>query len=252
MNKAITLIVTFGIFFALAGQKNQVDEKGRKQGEWVKYYPNSVVPIYIGQFKDDKPIGTFTYYYPSKKVKSIVKHNPETGRSQAYFYHENKKLLAFGIYMNQQKDSVWTHYGPSGRISFRETYKNGELHGLKTIYYVPELIEDRTVEPMSEKNYENGRLNGPAKEYFPGGVTKLEGFYKDGVFEGEVKHYHPNGKLHYVERWKDRRKHGWWIVYDEQGKERSRKFYNHNVELKGDRLKKHLQKLKEQGKNPNE
>ena len=252
MKLVLVVLMSMFLFITLNAQQNQTDSQGRKQGEWVKYYPNSVVPMYVGQFKDDKPVGTFTYYYPSKKVKSIVKHNPNTGRSEAYFYHDNKKLLAFGIYYHQKKDSVWTHYGPSGRISFRETYKDGELNGLKTVYYVPELVEDRTVEPMSEHYYVNGRLNGPAKEYFPGGVLKLEGVFKDGKYEGAVKHYHPNGKLHYIERWRDRRKHGWWIVYDQQGKETSRKYYNHNVELTGERLEQHLQKLKEQGKNPND
>lgn len=245
---AITLFVT-PFFFA---QDNQVDAQGRKQGEWTKFYPKSSVPMYVGQFVDDQPVGTFTYYYPSKKIKSIVKHNPETGRSEAYFYHENKKLLAYGIYRNQKKDSVWTHYSPLGRLSFKETYENGELNGLKTVYYVTDLVNEKKPDIMSEQYYKNGRLNGPVREYFPGGGLKLEGVNKDGKYEGAVKHYHPNGKLHYIERWKDRRKHGWWMVYDEQGKEISRKYYNHNVELKGEHLEQHLQKLKAQGKNPND
>ncbi|MDX1651589.1 MAG: toxin-antitoxin system YwqK family antitoxin [Brumimicrobium sp.] len=251
MNK-ILLTLCVLLSFAAVAQVNQVDSKGRKQGQWVKFYESSKVPIYTGQFKNDKPIGKFVYYYPSNEIKSIVIHDENSNRSEGYFYHENSKLLAFGIYRNQEKDSVWTHYGPSGRISFKETYKNGKLHGKRTIYYVPEIEEDNRVEVMREAYYENDRLNGPVVEYFPGGVKKLEGTYVNGAFNGIVKHYHPNGKLSIEERYKERRKHGWQIAYDQSGKEIGRAYYNHGDLLEGELLKRHMQRLKEKGINPNE
>lgn len=244
------LMISF-LPFAFFAQVNQVDSKGRKQGEWVKYYESSNVPKYKGEFKNDKPIGKFVYYYPSSKIKSIVIHDEDSPRSEAYFYHENKELLAFGIYMNLKKDSVWTHYGPSGRISFKETYKNDVLHGKRITYYVPELLQDRRVEVMREANYENGRLNGPVVEYFPGGTKKLEGTYKDGRFDGIAKRYHPNGKLMILERWKNRRKHGWWVSYDASGKETGRTYYYQGEKIEGEKLKNMMEKFEAEGINPN-
>ncbi|MEX2485467.1 MAG: toxin-antitoxin system YwqK family antitoxin [Brumimicrobium sp.] len=249
------LVFCIGIFLlstVYAQDVNQVDGQGRKQGEWIKYFERSNVPRYKGQFKDDIPVGEFVYYYPSNKVRMIVKHEENSPRSEAYFYHENKELLAYGIYKNQEKDSVWTHYGPSGRISFKETYKVGELHGERITYYVPEIKHDKTVEVMREAVYKNGRLNGPVIEYFPGGTKKLEGKYVEGKFEGVVKRYHPNGKLMIQERWKNRQKHGWWIAYDEKGKENGRIYYLKGEKLEGKELKDYMQKLKAEGKNPNE
>lgn len=232
-------------------QENQVDNQGRKQGDWVKYFERSRVPKYTGQFIDDKPVGKFVYYYPSNKVKSVVIHEENGPRSEAYFYHENKNLLAFGIYMNEKKDSVWTHYGPSERISFKETYKDGVLHGKRITYYVPEIIYDKTVEVMREAIYKNGRLNGPVVEYFPGGGKKLEGKYKNGRFDGIAKRYHPNGRLMIKERWKNRRKHGWWISYDKSGKETGRTYYFEGERIEGEELDKMMKKFKEEGINPN-
>lgn len=245
----IFLALTFS--FSCLTQVNQVDSQGMKQGEFVKYYKNSNVPKYKGQFEDDKPVGKFIYYYPSSKIKSIVIHEKNSPRSEAYFYHENKNLLAYGIYKNQKKDSIWTHYGPSERISFKETYKDDVLHGKRITYYVPEIKYDKTVEVMREANYVNGRLNGSVVEFFPGGTKKLEGKYNDGRFEGVAKRYHPNGELMIFERWKNRRKHGWWISYDNSGKETGRTYYYKGKKVDGEELDKLMKKFKEEGKNPN-
>jgi antitoxin component YwqK of YwqJK toxin-antitoxin module len=252
MIKFLNILVALTFSFTFFAQVNQVDSQGRKQGEWVKYYESSNVPKYKGQFKNDKPVGKFIYYYPSSKVKSIVIHEENSPRSEAYFYHENKNLLAFGIYKNQKKDSVWTHYGPSERISFRETYENDLLHGKRITYYVPELAHDNRVEVMREANYVEGRLNGPVVEYFPGGVKKLEGRYKDGRFDGVAKRYHPNGKLMILERWKNRRKHGFWISYDASGIETGRTYYYHGDKIEGKDLQKMMERYEKEGINPNE
>ena len=63
------LLLLPGLMF---GQINQKDAKGKKQGVWSKTYPKSKVVEYTGQFKDDKPIGTFVYYYPSSKKKAEI------------------------------------------------------------------------------------------------------------------------------------------------------------------------------------
>ena len=48
--------------FVFSQEINKVDSKGRKQGVWQKTYPNSRAIEYKGQFKDDKPVGTFYYF----------------------------------------------------------------------------------------------------------------------------------------------------------------------------------------------
>lgn len=251
MKLRIVLILFVSCCSISFAQNNQIDSKGRKQGEWVKFYPNSKVPVYVGQFIDDKPTGKFTYYYPSNKVKMIVKHNHIDASSEAFMYYENKNILAHGIYRNQEKDSVWTHYAENGRLSFKETYKKGTLHGKKTIFYVPYDPNDKSLVILSEKTFENGVANGPTKEFFPDGVLKMEGNYVDGAFDGIVKRYHPSGSLHILERWKNRKRHGWWITYGEGGKELGRVYYYMGEPLEGEDLKKHMQKMKELGINPN-
>tara|TARA_B100000508_G_scaffold91658_2_gene71474 strand:+ start:40453 stop:41226 length:774 start_codon:yes stop_codon:yes gene_type:complete len=249
-----SLLVLFGLSIqtSVLAQRNETDSQGRKHGEWVKMYPQSTVPKYKGQFEHGKPVGKFVYFYPSSKIKTIIVHDDNSDRSEAYFYHENKELLAFGIYRGQKKDSVWTHYRPTGDLAFKETYKDGELHGLKTTYYGPEATETDQVVVLKTIMFENGRAHGEVVEYFPDGVVKMKGVYNRGAFDGQVKRYHPNGKIMILERWKRRTKHGWWITYDYNGKEISRAYFRNGKRLEGAKLKEYMQELKAKGINPNE
>lgn len=230
---------------------NKKDAQGRKQGPWEKAYPKSRALEYKGQFKDDKPVGTFYYYYPSNKLKSVVVHDPVTNRSTAIVYHENGTVFAQGIYRNQLKDSVWNYYGPSGRQSLQETYKDNKLHGLTTVFYVPEMAEDKRLMKAKTTMYENGIKNGEVIEYFDDGIVKSKGKYLNGVLDGLFTINHPNGNKMILERYKKGERHGWCSTYDQVGKELGKKYYYYGQLLEGKELEKKLQQMKELGIDPN-
>lgn len=236
---------------AIAQPVNQKDAKGRKQGTWQKTYPKMTTLEYKGQFKDDKPVGTFTYFYQSGKVKAVVKHDEKTGRSAANMYHENGVLMARGIYKNQLKDSVWEYYGPSGRLSKRETYKNDKLNGKTTIYYVPENPEDKRQLPAKETNYVNDVVEGEVIEYFESGTIKSKVTYVKGAKEGILIINHPNGTKMILERYKKGERHGWCATYDETGKETGKKYFYYGKELQGKELERKMEQMKKLGVNPN-
>ena len=71
---------------------------------WQKTYPKSRAFEYKGQFKDDKPVGTFTYYYLTNTIKAVIEHQENSNRSVAKMYHENGKPMSVGIYRNLKKD----------------------------------------------------------------------------------------------------------------------------------------------------
>lgn len=252
MEKNVLVIILSFCFSSFFAQINQTDSKGRKQGVWQKTYPNSIAFEYKGQFKDDKPVGTFTYFYPSTKVKAVVKHDANSTRSSAYLYHENTLLMAFGIYRNQLKDSVWTHFGPSGRISFKETYKNGKLNGMKVTYYVPEELSDKSQRVARTEMYVNDVKEGEVKEYFENGTLKMEGNYVKGKPNGVITTYHPNGKPMIKERYKYGNRHGWSFGYSESGAETGKRYFRFGDELTGKQLEDWMNKCKAEGKSPND
>lgn len=243
---ALAIVVAFSSW-----SQNKVDEQGRKQGAWVKTYPNSRAILYKGQFVDDEPVGTFTYYYPSTKVQAVIKHDAETKTSKGYFYHENGNLMTYGTYKNQLKDGVWYNYGPSGRISFTETYKNDQLHGKKTVYFVPSDPADKSEKVSRTMYYVNGQLDGEFREWFDFGGIRTEGQYVNNRRHGVWKAYHYTGNLMSLTRYKNGEKHGWCTAHDESGKELNKVYYFHNELKEGEELEKIMKQFKEKGLNPN-
>lgn len=252
MKKSLLLFLFLSLTVGLLAQVNVKDSKGRKQGKWQKTYPGSKALEYTGTFKDDKPIGKFTYYYPSTKIKAIIEHKEGSNRAEAYFYHETGVVLSYGIYINLKKDSVWLNFGPSGRISFKETYKQDVLHGEKVIYFVPEELSDKSVKISAKMNYVNGELEGEYLEFFDVGVPKVKGNYVKNKRHGVWEEYQPNGKLLSFSRYKNGVKHGWCMAYDENGKEINRVYFFQGQMKTGRDLEILMKQMKEKGINPNE
>ena len=231
-------------------QVNQTDAKGKKQGVWEKIYPGTRVYMYRGEFKDDKPIGTFVYFYKSGKSKAVIEHS-ETARSVGYFYHETGGVMSYGIYTNLKKDSIWVNWDNIGRLSSRESYKNDSLHGMKVIYYLaPE--GDKSQRPMTVLNYNKGQLHGDYKEYFDTGKLKNSGTYENNKKVGLWEAYHVEGPKMTTERFKKGVRHGWCIGYDKNGKEEGRKYFYYGRVLEGKELKEKMAEMKRLGINPNE
>jgi antitoxin component YwqK of YwqJK toxin-antitoxin module len=252
MMRILGMITALFMIGNLVGQTiNQKDAQGRKQGVWQKTYPKSRAFEYKGQFKDDKPVGTFTYYYPSTKVKAIIKHDEKTGRSAALMYQESGVIFARGIYRNQLKDSIWEYYGPSGRLSKKETYSNDKLNGKTIVYYVPENPEDKSQRPAKVTNYVNDVVEGEVIEYFESGTVKSKATYRNGVKEGIYTINHPDGSKMILERYKKGERHGWCCTYNETGKETGKKYFYYGRELQGKELDEKLRQMKELGINPN-
>jgi antitoxin component YwqK of YwqJK toxin-antitoxin module len=249
-NKLLLLFLLLGT--ALNAQLNQTDAKGRKQGPWQKKYEGSAVLKYKGQFKDDKPIGTFTYYYPSNKVMAIIKHKEGSPRSVGYYYHENGSLMSHGIFHNEKKDSVWVIFGPSERLSSVERYDKGVLHGQKVVYFIPEDPSDKSQVPSAVYNYVQGVLDGEFKEYHINGKTKTTGQYVKGKKHGVWNHYHINARQSHLYRYKNGVKHGWCYSYDISGKEEYKAYFYYGRHLEGKQLEEKLRQLKQLGVNPNE
>ncbi len=254
MNKLFFRIFIVGVLMSssLVFSQNATDAKGRKQGPWQKTYPKSKALMYKGTFKDDKPVGKFTYFYPSTKVKAVIKHEENSSRSEAFFYHENGILMSYGIYRDMKKDSIWYNYGPSGRISYTETYKNDILHGEKNIYFVPEELSDKSIRVSAKMNYVEGKLDGPYLEYFDLGNLKVRGAYVNNKRHGTWEEFQPTGQLLSFSRYKNGVKHGWCTAHDASGKEIN-KVYFYNGQMKTGRdLKLLMKQMKEKGINPNE
>ncbi|MBE0642209.1 MAG: hypothetical protein IH599_09240, partial [Bacteroidales bacterium] len=85
--------------------QNMVDDRGRKQGYWRKWEGGELQ--YEGQFKDDKPYGKFTYYYPNRGVKAVTQFSQKGSVAHSELFYPGGKQMARGRYFEMQKDSTW-------------------------------------------------------------------------------------------------------------------------------------------------
>lgn len=222
--------------------QNKTDDQGRKQGVWKKGYKNSTVFRYVGQFKNDKPYGEFTYYYESGNIQSKIKFQKNGTVAYNVMYHESSGyVMAKGKYLNEAKDSLWLYYDNKGQLKSQETFKKGKLDGQRVVYYEP--VNGKYIVAKFEY-YTNGVRNGQFKEYYPNTKLKGEGVYKTGNLNGMVKYYRPNGSLERIERYQYAVKHGWWIFFDKNGRQVGSELFWEGKKLKGAEKEKRTAELK--------
>ncbi len=215
--RSLGIVLVFILAFTSYSQAqsfNQLDDSGRKEGKWVKYFDNRKMK-YEGQFRNDMPFGKFIHYYNTGDVKAIVVFSDDGIIGRSTTYYKNGKLMAEGKFINEQKDSVWRYYlnEATNPLISTETYVNGELHGESITYYT------ETGDPAEIVVYEDGRKNGKLIKYFPDGILMTESYYKNGVPDGDFKHYHPDGKIQILGSYKNGLQLGNWKYYDESGKQ---------------------------------
>lgn len=210
-------VFLFFILFQMSyGQTT--DAKGRKQGYWKKTDDKGKL-VYEGEFKDDKPVGKFKYYYPNDSIRAIMTFKDGGKVAHARLFHMNGKKMGVGKYINKEtKDSVWSYYDELGAMISKEKYKMGKKEGTSFVY-----LPDGGV--SEEKNYKEDILEGPYKEYFDGKNLKSQGSYSKGRLEGRVSYYYPNGVEVAAGYYRNGLKNGAWIYKTESGKIREKELY---------------------------
>ena len=134
MFRTLCLTLLLGGSLAVHGQ-NQLDADGRKTGRWKVEYPNGKTQ-YEADFVEGRPVGEMLRYYENGALRARIIFDKEGSRSYAYLYYSNRKPAAEGIYVDQQKDSIWTYYSEfDGSVRIREPYEKGLLHGISQSYY---------------------------------------------------------------------------------------------------------------------
>lgn len=211
---ALLLFLIQNIFFFA----QTIDTKGRKQGYWKKKDDKDKL-IYEGEFKDDKPVGKFKYYYPNDSLRALVNFKESGKVAYAKLFHMNGKRMGEGKYVNvETKDSIWTYYDELGVLISKDSYKMGKKQGVCAVYFPDGGVSE-------ERSYKEDIQNGPFKQFFEPKVLRGQGAYVNGLLEGRVSYYYPNGTEVAAGYYKKGLKTGPWIYKTESGKIREKELY---------------------------
>ena len=123
----VALLCGLAAFPATA--QNKTDKNGKKQGEWVKKYPNGNT-MYEGSFKDDEPVGTFKRYYENGMLKSVQVYETGDISSVKLYSQDSKTVIAEGNFRGKAKHGMWKLY-KDGKLLTEEVYKDDNLQRRK-------------------------------------------------------------------------------------------------------------------------
>ena len=207
---------------------NVLDSNGKKQGNWIRVWPNGSV-YYTGSFDADVPEGVFQHYYETGEPMSKIIHTEKGRKSIATHFRPDGSLQAEGLYLTtnelnvdrealRQKHGAWKYYDNTGQLRLVEGYELGILHGVTTTTASNGVV-------IESGNYANGNRDGVWKNFSEAGTLLSEIGYNKGLFEGICRVNYATGMPRSIGMYKDGVEHGYWKTFLEDGKvETTRQF----------------------------
>lgn len=197
----------------ISSTPNQIDGKGRKQGSWSKKDTLGNL-VYTGQFKDDKPVGEFRYFYQNGTVRTLLNYAIDGNAASCINYYASGLKMAEGSYFGKQKDGTWSYFNEQGELASEESYSKGVPAGTWKVYYEEKKL-------MEEFSYVSGKKEGKWKQYFPNSNVKAEGTYHNGLMQGPAVFYFPDGNIMSKGEYQDDLKNGVWVNFKQDGSKES-------------------------------
>lgn len=224
----LVLVFNTGLVLAQSDTLNQIDSLGRKQGAWRKIDQAGRV-VYTGQFRDNQPIGKFLYYNAKGGLDREMFFRSSTV-TYVILYWENNKKQAEGIYINQQKDSIWRFYDGNAQLISEDQYKAGKRNGFSKVYY------SGTKQIFEQRNYLNDLQDGPWIQYYANGQKKAEGTYKNDNPIGRAVWYFEDGRINIMGNYANGLKDGTWIFNKPDGTLRAKQVWKAGKIISGEEL----------------
>jgi antitoxin component YwqK of YwqJK toxin-antitoxin module len=146
-------------------------------------------------FVNGKENGIDTTYYKSGCPQVVRNHIQGAESGQWFYFYDSTQRVAWEMNYNiGQKNGKQIYLTKDGDTTRLEYYNNGKLSGAKKSYYPKSKIE-------KEITYKEGLMDGPFKAYSMEGKPLQELNYKQGKKNGELKYYYNDGTLLSTEHW---------------------------------------------------
>ena len=162
-------------------------------------------------FVSGKENGVDTTYYASGCPQVIRNHVQGAEHGQWIYYYDSTQYTAWEMnYVAGVKHGKHIYMKKNGDTTRWENYNNGRLHGTKRTYYPDSKIK-------REVEYNNGIMDGKFKIYNLKGVIIEELNYKQGKKHEECKYFYDDGKPLKNENWNMGIKNGEFKIFYYQG-----------------------------------
>jgi tetratricopeptide (TPR) repeat protein len=109
-------------------------------------------------------------------------------------------------------------YFENGNIKGKGEFKNGLVHGLRTVYYENGNIS-------LERNYSNGIIDGSSIEYYASGQVKQEANFKNGKEDGTLRAFYESGHAKAILTFSNGIQQGDYFEYSSDGKLKAQYYF---------------------------
>jgi len=229
MKYFLRTILSLGLMLSLCHMSNaqekinQTDQNGKRQGQWIKKYPNGNI-MYEGYFIDDKPQGKFNRYDEDGNLVSILDYSAVSDTIHACFYHPKGYIAGRGNYINQEKTGVWLYYSDyvEDHLLMRCRYLDDKIEGTRIKYHWNGNIAEKL-------EFYRGIQSGEWKQYYTDGTQALESAYINGTRNGKFLTWHMNGKPEITGQYINDVRTGMWSFFNSDGTLRKEIKYNNGI-----------------------
>jgi len=161
-----------------------------------------------------KADGSMQYFEP-------LELSPYRGSAWGALYYSNRNIKGLYQLKDGKQDGLTTGWYENGQKKAEVNFKDGQPEGLATFWY-------ENGEKEKEGNYKDGEVDGLLTIWYENGTKKAEVNMSDGkVVNGKV--WLPDGRICPISKIKDGS--GVFVVYDNEGKEVSRKKFKDGFEV---------------------
>ena len=217
--------------------------KGRKEGQWIKYFEDGKTPKLKGSYSNNRPDGEFIRYYKNGKIKEKGSYSKSKFKGEYIRYYSNGMTEYIGNYNNLGEETgVVKHFHTNGNLALEYSVKNGHLTGKLTRYFEDGSLQSsisfsengakiasKTYQNKpSEKKIVNTGSNSSSPPYLKNPKTKgvkfnfygynkvynendeiwMDGIFKNGqLWDGKVYKYDRDGILQRVLVYKEGKYH---------------------------------------------
>jgi antitoxin component YwqK of YwqJK toxin-antitoxin module len=171
---------------------NKTDAKGLKQGMWTAFYntnwesttnKDSIMYYSVGELKDSKYNGLWTYYNAQTKAKTTeLNFSNGVNNGIAKAYHPNGKLSSQGFWLAGERLGDWTWYHENGNKKIIMMFSKGKAEGLATEY-------DEAGKIIKQVAFENGVVKKNTQEDWDSLDRQAEEAYKAGDVDKALVYY---------------------------------------------------------------
>jgi antitoxin component YwqK of YwqJK toxin-antitoxin module len=191
-------------------QINKTDPQGRKQGHWIKRYPDETI-MYEGIFINDHPVGEFKRYFENKVLKSVLFYSDDGRKAIANIYHPNGSISSKGNYVDQMKEGKWQFFSYNdGYLISEESYIKNKRNGLSVKFFPDSSIAEKVT-------YVNDVKEGEWIQYYPSGAMHLKSSFLNGKINGSFEVWFENGAIELSGNYKNDSRDGQWVIYNKNG-----------------------------------